>query len=220
MSTALFSNVNRVFGDKIHNTHIWGNRLFALFPGRFSKDIWEAKLFGVAENIVWRCSGRLNLNFECKRLYFSNLKSPLAPKIRNALAANNGSLDPTLLRGFDLDRPIWKRDLCVWHSHWIKGGMRMKRKSCECKAEQALETCQEFSPVHQTHNSWRDELPPGWEQRDTINNMLNLTNKNEKTKSKIHIYIMPAHSVIRHSFWTIARPDSTRMILTGPRSSH
>ena len=84
MQTALFSNLKSSLAPKIHDTLIWGNRHFALFPGRFSKDIWEAKLFGVAENIVWRRSGRLNLNFECQRLYFSNLKSPLAPKIHNA----------------------------------------------------------------------------------------------------------------------------------------
>ena len=76
MQTALFSNLKSSLAPKIHDTLIWGNRHFALFPGRFSKDIWETKLFG---NIVWRRSGRLNLNFECQRLYFSNLKSPLAP---------------------------------------------------------------------------------------------------------------------------------------------
>jgi len=30
----------------------YGNRRFPLFPGHFSKDIWEAKLFGVVYNIV------------------------------------------------------------------------------------------------------------------------------------------------------------------------
>ena len=99
--TALLSNLKSSLAPKIHDTLIWGNRHFALFPGRFSKDIWEAKLFGVAENIVWRRSGRLNLKFWMSTALFFKFEIALGAKNPQCAHIGIGCFPVVFLRTYE-----------------------------------------------------------------------------------------------------------------------